>query len=123
MQMSPQKKTKQNLQLKRVSRKSSKNGCLHPEKKSSAPKKPKNVEGGDDGSDAVEQDNNEPEEEFDKEKYLNQPLNKKEGERIHGYSTDWESVSKNFRTDAVGMIKSLASDIVEYAQDKEDAKV
>lgn len=64
-----------------------------------------------------------PEEHFDKNKYLNQPLNEKEGVRINGFAEDWELSRKGFRLDAVEMAKAMAGNMAEYTQGKEDTKV
>lgn len=62
-------------------------------------------------------------EEFDKKKHIDQPLNQEEGKKIHGFGADWELSRKGFSPDGVDMVKSLGGNMAEYAQNQEGGGV
>lgn len=61
--------------------------------------------------------------EFDRNNYTDQPLSQTEAAKIHGFSTDWNTSKKGFNPDGVDMVKALAGNITEYAQNRESKKV
>ena len=60
---------------------------------------------------------------FDEDAFGNKPLNRQDGQRLHGMASDWNMIRSNLKESAFALLTEVSTAVAEYADENTAEKV
>ena len=60
---------------------------------------------------------------FDEEAFGNKPLNRNDGQKLHGMASDWNMIRTNLKESAFSLLTEVSTAVAEYAEEDTAEKV